>query len=397
MKVFTKLASGFLVAVAVALWFTSCSSEEAVSDSNQEKQESVLLLSFNTGQLTTRAGSTVLTDDEKNIEDMTIGIFSSDGTKLRTIQTLTKEVGTTVPVGTGKFIINTDGKAVAKIVTTAALTAGDKVLVAVNAGAPALTAIGSVTAFNGISIDATTALTGQAAGTTLSANKLPKYGESTLQATENKSEFKADGIKVKNLVSKITMSKITVDFTTGGPYAAATFKPTDMFLMSVPEKLNFSTDAWASVSNYFTGKDVADKKDFLTHAFASPVELSITATKSFTGADTDVLYTIPNDNQADKKTVLVLKGEFTTGGTPETVYYPLALNVKYNPTTGQPEKDAEDGTDYFKTKPGKNYKCNIVIKTIGANTPDAPTGPLTATLEVTVEDWSDVDQNATFQ
>ena len=134
MKALTKIGIGFLSLAAVALWFTSCSSEDVASGTNQGNQESILLLSFNTGNMGTRS-TTNLTDDEKKIEDMTIGIYSSDGQKLRTVQKLTKATSESdATPGSQKFYIDGSGNAVAKIVTTAALTAGDQMLVAANTG-----------------------------------------------------------------------------------------------------------------------------------------------------------------------------------------------------------------------------------------------------------------------
>ena len=76
MKALTKISIGFLALVAVALWFTSCSSEDVVQNggSQNEKDQRVLLLSINTGNQGTRS-TTALTPDEKQINDMTVGIY----------------------------------------------------------------------------------------------------------------------------------------------------------------------------------------------------------------------------------------------------------------------------------------------------------------------------------
>ena len=49
MKALTKISIGFLALVAVALWFTSCSSEDVASGTNQGKMSS-LTLTINTGK-----------------------------------------------------------------------------------------------------------------------------------------------------------------------------------------------------------------------------------------------------------------------------------------------------------------------------------------------------------
>lgn len=403
MKTLTKINIGFLALAAVALWFTSCSSEDVASGTNQGNQESILLLSFNTGKMGTRSTTTNLTDDEKKINDMTIGIYSSDGNRLRTVQKLTKadSEGEATP-GSNKFYMDGSGNAVAKIVTTAALTAGDQVLVAANTGSADFSKNGTADGFKSVEIDATTALTGTSAGTALTAATLPKFGTSSgkLQAGSNKSEFSASDIKLKNLVSKITLQSITVDFAADGPYASATFEPQEMYLVSVPNKMQFSETAWINnrINNpgsYFSGND----KGFLKVTLSTPSGEGTSKVLSvnnptFTGTATDVLYTIPNSNTEANKTVLVIKGQFQ--GETKPVYYKLPLNVA-GYKAGKPTGAVAAGTSAFQIPSGKNIKCNITIKTIGSTNPDAESGPLTATLTVTVDPWDDLDQTTTFE
>lgn len=403
MKALTKISIGFLALVAVALWFTSCSSEDVASGTNQGNQESILLLSFNTGNMGTRSTTTNLTDDEKKINDMTIGIYSSDGQKLRTVQKLTKGSESEATPGSNKFYFDGSGNAVAKIVTTAALTAGDQVLVAANTGSADFSKKGTADGFKSVEIDATTALTGTSAGTALTAATLPKFGTSSgnLKTTDNKSEFTASDIKLKNLVSKISLQKITVNFTNPGPYASATFEPQEMYLESVPNKMKFSKTAWVdNPDSYLSGKDAADVKNFLKVTLSTPSGEGASKVLSvnhptFTGTPTDVLYTIPNSNTEANKTVLVIKGQFQ--GETNPVYYKLPLNVAGYNTAGKPTGAVAAGTSAFQIPSGKNIKCNITIKTIGSTNPDAESGPLTATLTVTVDPWDDLDQNTTFE
>ena len=400
MKALTKISIGFLALVAVALWFTSCSSEDVASGTNQGNQESILLLSFNTGKMGTRGATTThLTDDEKKINDMTIGIYSSDGQRLRTVQKLTKaeSEGEATP-GSNKFYMDGSGNAVAKIVTTAALTAGDQVLVAANTGSADFSKKGTADGFKSVEIDATTALTGTSAGTALTAATLPKFGTSSgkLQAGSNKSEFSASDIKLKNLVSKITLQSITVDFAADGPYASATFEPQEMYLVSVPNKMQFSETAWINnPGSYFSGND----KGFLKVTLSTPSgkgesKVLSASNKTFKGATTDVLYTIPNIKTDANKTVLVIEGQFQ--GETKPVYYKLPLNVA-GYTAGKPTGAVAAGTTAFQIPSGKNIKCNITIKTIGSTNPDAESGPLTDTLTVTVDPWDDLDQTTTFE
>lgn len=395
MKTKIQLFAAFLLMAVGALWLTSCSSEDAVQSGGNTESERVLLLSISTGQTIGSRAETNLTDDEKAIEDMTIGIFDANG-NVRTIQSLEKGASaTTATAGDGKFVIISGTKAEAKIVTTG-LQAGDKVVVAVNtklnsANAATFKAAKSVADFNKGYIDATSALTAASDGTTLSAIKLPKYGEVTLVAGSNSSEFKAD-VKVKNLVSRVTLASYNTDFAADGPYAGASFTLSDIFLLNVPNTVDFSTNAWtAQPVSYIHGSDVdgtgytaaTNKKAFLVKSSA---------------ADNDYLYTLPNQYTGAnrQKTILVLKGKFKKADevTGKDVYYPLALNATYD-NTGK--ATAVDGSTPFVTYPGRNYKCNVTIKTIGSDSPWQEAGPLTATVDVEVEKWTDVDQTTIFK
>lgn len=395
MKTKIQLFAAFLLLAVGALWLTSCSSEDAVQGSGNTESERVLLLSISTGQTIGSRAETDLTDAEKTIEDMTIGIFDANG-NVRTIQSLEKDASaTTATAGDGKFVIS-GTKAEAKIVTTG-LQAGDKVVVAVNAttnsaidNAATFKAAKSVADFNKGYIDATSALTAASDGTTLSAIKLPKYGEVTLVAGSNSSEFTAD-VKVKNLVSRVTLASLNTAFDANGPYKDASFNLSDIFLLNVPNDVYFSTTAWAAQPvSYIHGSDVdgtgytaADKKAFLVKSHA---------------AVNDYLYTLPNQYTGEnaQKTILVLKGNFkkADGETGTDVYYPLALNATYD-NTGK--ATAVDGSKPFVTYPGRNYKCNVTIKTIGSDSPWQEAGPLTATVDVEVEKWTDVDQTTIFK
>lgn len=77
MKALTKISLGFLSLAAVALWFTSCSSEDVASGTNQGRK-SLLTLSINTGNVNnTRANDWIgsAPTDESKIQSMTVGIL----------------------------------------------------------------------------------------------------------------------------------------------------------------------------------------------------------------------------------------------------------------------------------------------------------------------------------
>jgi hypothetical protein len=398
MKALTKIGIGFLSLAAVALWFTSCSSEDVAQNGGglNEKDQRVLLLSVNTGNLGTRSA---LTPDEKQINDMTVGIYDKSD-NYRVVAKLASGADNTEASGTKTGTFTTASGVKVKVVTST-LQENDQVLVAVNRG-DAFNSNpnpNSPTKFSEVTMDATTALQFKASSTDIDATKFPKFGKAILPAGD-KSTFTAT-VSVKNLVSKVTLEDLSVSFT--GPYANATFTPEEIFLLNVPDKLAFSDKGQASTSTYLNGTAIA-KPDGSSVTKTAVLAKTITAsaltgssTASFT--DTPILYTIPNSNSTSNKTILVIAGKFdkdgpTSAATEETVYYPLALNENYSTDLAGA---AADGGTKSQTLAGKNYKCTVKIKTIGASNPWVTTGPQTAELTVNVADWDDADQTTTFE
>ena len=396
MKALTKISIGFLTLAAVALWFTSCSSEDVAQNGGglNEKDQRVLLLSVNTGNLGTRS-TTALTDDEKQINDMTVGIYDKSN-NYRVVANLASGAADKEASGSTDGTFTTASGVKVKVVTST-LQENDQVFVAVNRGTAAFTSKpNSPTKFSEETMDAITALQFKASSTDIDATKFPKFGTATLPTGSN-STFQAT-VSVKNLVSKVTLEDLSVSFT--GPYASATFTPEEIFLLNVPDKLAFSATGQASTSTYLNGTNI-DKTGGTT---GTKTAVLATAAKNASAlgsgsapyTEKPILYTIPNSNSTSNKTILVIAGKFKKDGsaTEETVYYPLALNEDYST---DPAGAAADGGTKSQTLAGKNYKCKVVIKTIGASNPWVTTGPQTAVLTVSVGDWVDATQTTTFE
>ena len=401
MKALTKISIGFLSLAAVALGFTSCSSEDVTQNGGglNEKDQRVLLLSVNTGNLGTRTTTTALTDDEKQINDMTVGIYDKSG-NYRVVAKLASKTDADDKEASGSteghFKKNTSGVEV-KVVTST-LQKEDQVLVAVNRDAAFTSNPNSPAKFNEVTMDAIKALQFKASSTDIDATKFPKFGNTKLPDGSS-STFKAT-VSVKNLVSKVTLEDLKVEFS--GPYNNASFTPSEIFLLNVPDKLAFSTTGQASTTTYLNGTNMA-KPDGTSVTKTAVLAKTITAsalssvsggTASYT--DKPILYTIPNSS-ASNKTILVIAGKFKKDASTtieENVYYPLALNEDYSTDASGA---AADGGTKSQTLAGKNYKCKVVIKTIGASNPWVTTGPQTAVLTVNVEDWKDATQTTTFE
>lgn len=401
MKALTKIGIGFLSLAAVALWFTSCSSEDVASGTNQGKMSS-LTLSINTGKSmgsratawTTDPAGSDKTLTENKINRLTVGIFTSDGSTVKTIVELT-------PGQSNGNTLSTDGTT-AKIVTSS-LAANDKVLVAVNAPTGKFASVANTTAFNAVEEDAKDALTDGSSEATEIATNVPMFGENTLSGSG--SAFSAN-VSVQHQLAKITLDSLKVAFDANGPYKEAEFTPTEFFLVNVPEKLAFSSDAWVNGASHLHGMSsttyssltAAHKwgtyKEYLSSAATGSTALKGTSAKYASAA---YFYVTPSDDDtADGKMKLIIAGTFKTnssdGGT--TVFYPVAINATYDAAGNA---TAADGGTLFQVSPNKNYKCTVVIKTKGTTDPTKNLDPQTATVNVTVTDFVEASQTTTFE
>lgn len=424
MKALTKISIGFLALAAAALWFTSCSSEDVASGTNQGKMSS-LTLTINTGKsMGSRATDWTTTDPgadkvntENKINRVAIGIFSNTG-NVKTIVELTP--GTT---GTNSLTQADANNATAKIVTSS-LVNNDEVLVAINAPTGTFTGCQNKTAFMGKTETAAEALANSTDAQV--ANNIPMFGSATLSG--DGSNFNTS-VSVIHMIAKVSLTELKVDFKAGSAYADAEFTPKAVFLINVPNSFQFdnTTDsngdynnAWLSAgyehgwgtfaTNYepatpntdaattFTGSTFAK---YLTTSDLTGKTLKGEAVVSNTEASYDknvYFYTMPNGQADNNATKLVIAGLFTSakaGITNKVVYYPLFLNATIN-NTGTGYDPAFSGSVAKKVYPNKNYDCKVVIRTIGAGSPNTDLTPQAASITITVKDFDTATQTTEF-
>lgn len=422
MKALTKISNGFLALAAVAVWFTSCSSEDvAQNGGSQSDKESLLTLTINTGKImgsrttdwTSDPAGTDATQTESKISAITIGIFDGTTKNVKAIIEPTKGTDGAVP-GDNQFTYNaSDNKITAKVIAKA-LSANDDVLVAVN-HAGKFASVSDENSFNAVTESLSEAL---GTGSKQDNTNIPMYGTGKLVAGGTNS-FTTDDIAVKRLLAKISLDKLSVDFS--GIYANAEFTPTCCFLINVPEKLKFAdgknswdmSDAfnsgWASYDSS-TGlfkyteqnsKIVGTFKEFLTTKNLSDPLKALKGTDVYGGSSSPskvYFYTMPNGNDkaSTKNTKLVIAGKFKANSTAneQMVYYPVPLNV--NIAAGGGETTGLAGDEIYKVYPNKNYKCSVIIKTIGVANPNLNLDKQDATITITVEDWTSVNQTTIF-
>lgn len=423
MKALTKISIGFLALAAVALWFTSCSSEDVASGTNQSKMSS-LTLTINTGKSmgsratdwTTDPAGSDKKDTENKINRVAIGIFSSTG-DVKTIVELTPST-----TGTNSLSQTDAHKATATIVTSS-LVASDQVLVAINAPSGRFTGCQDKDAFMQKTETAAEALanydkTSRPTPTDQVADNIPMFGSASLSSVSG-SSFTAD-VSVIHMIAKVSLAELKVDFKAGSAYADAEFTPKAVFLINVPNSLQFDNDnPWLSAgyehgwgtftttttTNYAATENSSASATFTGSAFAKYLttsELTGKTLKGEAGGSDDTydkqvfFYTMPNGKADNNATKLVIAGLFKATGVPEkVVYYPLFLNAKVN-DSGTDYVPAVDGSDVKKVYPNKNYNCKVVIRNIGAASPNTNLDPQTASISITVKDFETADQTTEF-
>lgn len=422
MKALTKISIGFLALAAVALWFTSCSSEDVASGTNQGKMSS-LTLTINTGKSmgsratdwTTDPAGSDKKDTENKINRVAIGIFSNTG-NVKTIVELTPST-----TGTNSLTQADANNATAKIVTSS-LVASDQVLVAINAPSGRFTGCQNKDAFMQKTETAAEALANSTDAQV--ADNIPMFGSATLSG--DGSNFNTS-VTVIHMIAKVSLTELKVDFKAGSAYADAQFTPKAVFLINVPKSFQFdnTTDAQGDYNNawlsagyehgwgtFATNYDANTANTDAATTYAGSTFAKYLTTSELTGKtlngeaggsddtyDKNVyFYTMPNGQADNNATKLVIAGLFTSakaGITNKVVYYPLFLNATIN-NTGTGYDPAFSGSVAKKVYPNKNYDCKVVIRTIGAGSPNTDLTPQAASITITVKDFDTATQHTEF-
>lgn len=417
-----------LLTVMTLAGFTACSSSDNDSDPDTPtvNGKSQLTLTINTPDIAgSRAAITSNPSDEKTINRITVGIFDASG-NVRTIQEFTKSTAETAgAVGTNTF--KTDKGSTTMNIVTNKLVKDDQVLVAVNAPTGLFKGAQTVSDFQSKSVNADRALATNASDESKVqadpvANNAPMFGSAKLKEPAKDATAYTASVNVSHLTAKITLEDIEVAFDQNGSYQNATFSPKEIYIEHVVDGLNFNptpgswfTPADLSKTPLLTGAtSVTGAKTYLTTGEIKDVTLSKDAT---TMSNHYYFYVTPSSNETPSgkganAVRIWIRGQFDPDGAsgqaaPTTVFYPVLLNVKYD--AAGTASAAEDNTDVYKVYPNKNYKCSVVIKTKGLpgigdgmTQPDGTNGndelkPQQATITVSVDDWTPVTQNTTFE
>lgn len=207
--------------------------------------------------------------------------------------------------------------------------------------------------------------------TTASFNNLPMFGEAT--ATYNGTNNISADVFIYHLVSKITLSSITVD-PMGGSFA-----PKEIFMVNVPESAAVCNVTPYSEYNFHIGskKYSGELTDASCNASntgnvsylssgSSSWTFSTVDSKNVFNTNMPEFYVTPSsatDLGKGGAIMLVIKGIYNDGTGDETCYYPVPIN--YITSTGK----SADGHDPRTVNPNVNYKLTVSIKGKGSDTP----------------------------
>lgn len=297
-------------------------------------------------------------------------------------------------------------------IVTSSLTATDVVLVAVNAPANKFAGVTTKDGFNKVK----ETLADAVASTTKETNtKIPMYGKGNL--TGSGSNYTAT-VDVYHMLAKVTLESLKVDFKADGPYKSAEFTPTAFFMINVPEDFQFNgtvenklNEAWTSTTSmyhawnkdgdYTAANDAATSMgNYAQYLTTEALDLTAlkgnaAATSTNTCSKKACFYVTPSATATGEKNMkLVIAGTFKNGETSTPVYYPVPLNASY--AADGTVSPAVSGTTTYAVYPNVDYQCTVVIRSIGATTPNANLSPETATITVKVKDFDTATQTTEF-
>ena len=382
--------TGLAAALLLSASLTSCVVENGDVASNGQKAEGSFTLNITSAPVgTTRAATDISSGttaqaaaksaDEKSINRFVMAVFDNDDSYANLM---------------GKAVATASGTTFEeqKSFNTGGLADGDSIFVAANIPSAKLSTYKdySLSQFAETELLINEVLTPGTDGT-LDDSDLPMFGKSAVVDEGGGSGNFSATVSLNHLVAKISLNSLSCDFT-GTAHTSASFRPTQLFLINVPEKMNMevtatggscfavaNTDFYQGEADSWTTHAYADQRQYADYLGTSVMasEAKITSGNSWNKVYS--LFALPN-HDATYNTKLVIKGMYSDDGTDANEHA-----AYYAVTIGQ-------GTTAAATYVQMNtiYKLSVTIKGDGA--PDAYSAVpnyqnLTSTI--TYEDWTE--------
>lgn len=358
--------AGMALMAMAATTLTACSTADETDDIATPTTRATINISaadaYDSEEETRSANTGITTASENSINRVFIAALSKSG----------------YVVGTKEIYVNgKPSKYTYEDASSLNMVEGGKVIVAVNCPSSKLSGQTTESGLKSQYVDIYKALHNYGPddykNTNASFNNLPMFGEATVSYNGNKNTLSAD-VFVYHLVSKITLSSITVD-PMGGD-----FTPKEIFMVNVPGQAAitnvtpFSGYTFNMGSTKYTGERTdASCNDNSSSAGLKFLSSELTSWTSSTVNSKNVystnmpeFYVTPSsatDLGKGGAIMLVIKGIYNDGTGDETCYYPVPIN--YITSTGK----SADGHDPRTVNPNVNYKLTVSIKGKGSDNP----------------------------
>lgn len=218
----------------------------------------------------------------------------------------------------------------------------------------------------------------EAGSQTMTALPMTSGIVSPLNLSENGANNKT--LELTRIVARVSISSITTSFNSNGPFAGATFTPTEIFMYNVNDQY-----AWNGTTSSSTKTVSGESSAPVSFAYLGTGTANYKAPSSISP---QFFYVFPHSSQNPTK--LVIKGTFTkAGGTNETVYYPIVINhaqigTTFIDTNGNTISNTNDAT----IEANRAYYITATINGPGVTTPSENIDPSSLTINSQIQDWT---------
>ena len=322
--------------LVIMLALVSCNKQEIFECNG------TLVINISSKAITKAALSSDPSSVEDNINTLTVGVFSSDGT-VKTIRDFSN-----VSKSVSMRVLN--------------LSSTDKVVCAINTVTGTFADVKIIQDFNNKEIELGSTVSKD--GVNLSADNLLMYGESGIVGSGDTYTANVDAY---HLNTKITLNKLVTDRSNKG-----TFTPREIFLMNAPSKIKFSyTNPYTSYG-YYCGALNTSIPNEVQKQYIGYGNINNPINQLF-------FYTSPNSS--DKYTKLVICGMYDADGNgpiqQKMTYYPIVIDKSL--------------------LPNKNYILNISVKGVGVDSPTQDLNYSNLTVTVNVKDFENITKDVSLE
>lgn len=376
-----KMVAALLLVSGLASCVYDRDSELAQSNGSQSGG-SQLVINVNSNTVGTKTRATDIASIASNVNERTVsslyvGLYSADGATHKGGKYFSDQTGVTTPAGWTKHVG----------FGTTEIEAGDKVMLVCNVTqsvADLLDAAATPADFQQVMSTIDQSMIFQddyEADKTINDAKIPMFGTGVTEATANLFTFKVN-VNVMHMLAKVSLTNLMLDPSLDD---GVQFTPTAVFLINVPEKLDFAfgtegdekTYTCPDQTNFYQGESAAVEtsdnvttnglttryfRDYLgTGDIADGTLDAVTNTAPLSRSFT--FYTMPNLIKMQDDTRLVIRGNWSTDGgtTSEECWYSVALNnVEVESNENEVIRTLEPGI-----YPNRHYKVRVELKAQG--------------------------------